>query len=501
MRRCLEMAAIVLALALAPAASAEDLAACYKVCGAKNSDCKKPVLPAWQSCMAGASPACKALPSGERRSCQQRASVDCSAKGSPVVEACEATFSACVDDCKAEAKQSDPAAAAAVAPPSQADEKAALAVVCGSSELKAAFLTKVEASRGKNERAIAEFEVDEGCAVQAMPTEPRAVSVDAGDDTTHAGNVNSARYSGDGKTIVSGGDDGTIRFWDAETGRHLRSFKIAPPLRKNASAPQNSIRHVRFVADDSRVVVSSDNGNIVVVDVATGKILAEISPGPEGGAGWRVGPELAVAQQDTLIVAFVRSRIEEVWAYDLGAGAIRNRLSGHVRGATALASSNAAGLVATGMRGAVLLWRADTWQSTGSISRAGSDSADTIAFSRDGRQIAIGFGPNAEVYDLGSKSPRFGIKVHPVFSTSGVVFTADGKALITCRAYPVLWDIATGKAIRRFGPFLDVCQSMEVSPDGKSLLVAARASDMRIWDIATGTFQRRLGQPKIPWHQ
>lgn len=494
MRRHLKFAALAVGLFVAPSSWAQAPSGCIIACNATNSTCKATVLPAWRVCMTNSEVSCKTMPASDRRRCTQNASMDCSAKGTPVVEACEAAFSTCVDACMAAEKKPD---TAAVATPS--DDKALMQAVCGNTALQAEFLKKVEAARGKHEREIAAFEIEEGCAVKAMPPTPQHDTADMADDRTHLGPVNSAHYSSDGKTVVSGGDDGTVRFWDVETGKQLRSFKIAPPPPPNARFPRNAVRSVRLIGDGSRVAVASDNSNVALVDALTGKTIAELPQGPEIGSQWRVAPQLAVSSNDLLWMASTRSRVEEVWGYDLKTGAIRHRLGGHGRGAKAVTVSNSAGIIATGAYEQVMLWRADTGQLIGVIKRAGSETADAIAFSRDGRQIAIAFGPNVEVYDVANKSLIRAVKVHPLYSASEVAFTADGKGLLTCRAYPMLWDIATGQIVRRFGPFLDVCESLDVSPDGKFLVTTARASDVRIWDIASGTFYRRLGQMGKPW--
>ena len=41
----------------------------------------------------------------------------------------------------------------------------------------------------------------------------------------HSDNVKSVAYSPDGKKIVSGSNDGTIKIWDANTGQCLKTLK------------------------------------------------------------------------------------------------------------------------------------------------------------------------------------------------------------------------------------------------------------------------------------
>lgn len=83
--------------------------------------------------------------------------------------------------------------------------------------------------------------------------------------------------------------------------------------------------------------------------------------------------------------------------------------------------------------------------------------------------------------------------IGPISTSFAVAFTADNKGLIICGRHPILWDLATGKKLRHFGPFSDLCHSIDVSPDGRFAVTTSMGSDLRIWEIATGAFYRRLG--------
>src|SRR5712692_643659 len=63
----------------------------------------------------------------------------------------------------------------------------------------------------------------------------------------HAGPVTALAYSHDGKILASGSEDGTIRLWDAATGKELQCV----------AKQQGKIAEVHFSADGQRLIAWS----------------------------------------------------------------------------------------------------------------------------------------------------------------------------------------------------------------------------------------------------
>ena len=374
-----------------------------------------------------------------------------------------------------------------------------LRAVCANDALLKDYLDKVAAERGKGERVIAAFEIDEECGVAGMSPTPRFDTADAGPDASHTAEGQDARYSPDGKTILSASTDGTLRIWDTETGKPLRKIDVPGASPEAKDAWKSGLRSAIFIGDGSKIAVSSGASPVHLMETATGKLIAEIPfKGDLPGSSW--APHLASSAKGLLLIAGMN---DDAVAYDAAADAVRYKLGGHNRKeANAVAVSDAAGLVATGTRSdkktiSVRLWKLETGERSGGFTYAGTDTPSAMAFSRDGAQLAVAYGGTVVVYNLADNRITQTVVVHPLFIAFGIAFTADGKGLLTCRAHPVLWDIATGKMVRRFGPFNDLCHSIDVSPDGKYAVTTALGSDVRIWEIATGAFYRRLGKNAV----
>jgi WD40 repeat protein len=76
----------------------------------------------------------------------------------------------------------------------------------------------------------------------------------------------------------------------------------------------------------------------------------------------------------------------------------------------------------------------------------------------------------------------------------GVAFSADGKYLLSGNADGIarLWDVATGKEIRRFTGHTAFVNGVAFSPDGKYALTTSNDHTARLWDVGTGAEVRRF---------
>ncbi|MGB3220736.1 MAG: hypothetical protein WBD79_25330, partial [Anaerolineae bacterium] len=79
----------------------------------------------------------------------------------------------------------------------------------------------------------------------------------------HQGAVNNAHFSPDGQTIVSAGDDGTVRVW--------RASDLAPL--KMLVGHTSGVRSAAYSPDGSRIVSTSADGDVRIWDGETGALL------------------------------------------------------------------------------------------------------------------------------------------------------------------------------------------------------------------------------------
>lgn len=371
--------------------------------------------------------------------------------------------------------------------------------VCKNPDMQKAGLDKIEADSGKREREITEWDMRMECGRIDLPSKPVNDTADPAPDATHTDWIYDARYSPDGRSILSASRDGSIRVWDAASGKPVLKV-IVPPIKPLAGEPDPVyVRLAIFIGDGSRIAIASDKHPVRIVETATGKTITDI-PFATIMPDETFPPKMASTSKGLL---FLAGAADEVLAIDTATNAVRYKLPGHKPNATAVAVSEAAGLVATGAEGdgkftIVRLWKLETGAKVVEFKHNGSGRPDAIAFSSDGAQMAVAYDGIVVIYAVADKREVQTIIVHPMFSVFDVAFTADGKGLISCQRNPVLWDIATAQIVRQFGPFGDLCHAVDVSPDGKFAVTGSMGSDVRVWEISTGTFDRRIGTDVHP---
>jgi WD40 repeat protein len=89
----------------------------------------------------------------------------------------------------------------------------------------------------------------------------------------HSDCVDSVAYSPDGRTVVSGSWDGTIRIWDAQTGA-----AVGQPLKGHT----DYVTSVAYSPDGRTVVSGSDDKTIRIWDAQTGAAVGQSLEGHTG---------------------------------------------------------------------------------------------------------------------------------------------------------------------------------------------------------------------------
>jgi WD40 repeat protein/serine/threonine protein kinase len=277
----------------------------------------------------------------------------------------------------------------------------------------------------------------------------------------HKGSVAAVAFSADGQQLVTGGNDGTARVWNATSGQELLCLM----------GHCRQVTSVAFAPDGKWLVTGSTDDTTRVWDAVRGREIRLLQD-PTTGPVWAV----AVMPDGKRVVTGNEDGTARIW----------DAASGHqlltLRGPTPLPvfGVSLVGLLGLPQGRAPLLAAAVLYPgSTGHTGRVWS-----VAVSSDGRRLLTGSGDGtARVWDTATGRELLTPLQHDCEVTA-VAISADGQFLVTeCGIYGevTLWDATTGRELRHLGVSHIINRSIALTPDGKRVVSATKA-----WDTASG---------------
>ncbi|KAJ7340851.1 hypothetical protein DFH08DRAFT_783276 [Mycena albidolilacea] len=250
----------------------------------------------------------------------------------------------------------------------------------------------------------------------------------------HTKAVRSVAFSPNGKYVVSGANDGTVRMSDARTGA-----LVTGPL-----GGHTEVTSVAFSPDGDRIVSGFGDATILVWDAHTGGIVA----GPfEGHRHRDVVYSVSFSPDGTQIVSGSNDATIHMWDAYSGAP-VHPPFIGHTSTINCVVFSPGGEQIVSGSTDeTVCVWDVQTGALLAGPFRGHSDAVYSVSFSPDGERIVSG--------------------------------SEDGTVHV--------WDVQTGALVA--GPFQGhsgAVYSVSFSPDGEQVVSGSKDTTIRVWDVRTG---------------
>jgi tricorn protease-like protein len=295
--------------------------------------------------------------------------------------------------------------------------------------------------------------------------------------TGHEGTVWSVAVTPDGRYVVSGSGDWTVRLWELRTGREVRRF----------TGHQGQVNSVAVTPDGRYVVSGSGDWTVRVWELRTGRELRRFT----GHLG-RVY-SVAVTPDGRYVVSGSWDWTVRVW--ELGTGREVHRFTGHKKQVYSVAVTPDGRYVVSGSGGSgserdtwivdntVRLWELETGQDVRPLT--GHESGvNSVTVTPDGRYVVSGsWDWTVRVWEL-----ETGEEVRRLMGTSGVTsmaVTPDGRYVLTGSEDRTVrvWELETGQEVRCFTGHMGMVWSVAVTPDGRYVVSGSSDGTVRLWYI------------------
>ncbi|MCA9964982.1 MAG: protein kinase [Anaerolineales bacterium] len=290
----------------------------------------------------------------------------------------------------------------------------------------------------------------------------------------HTDDVQMVEFSPDGLYIASSASDGSVRLWDAQTGKQLQQF----------NGHEATVLLVDFSPDGSLLATSSSDQTVRVWDIASGQELHRF-PGHTLAAG------IDFSANGSKLLVFIPGQIKIyeipstnlVLQIDTGTGE---------SGSIAEFSPDENYIITVPTRGKIRLWDAHTGKELNElVGHVGWVGYGT--FSPDSQfALTVGQDGTARLWDVatGNEVRRFIGHTDAVFNG---FFSPNGQYIVTGSYDRTarLWDVATGREVKQFRGHTDFV-NVGFSPDSKRVVTGSGDHIIKLWDVETEPEPRQL---------
>ena len=288
--------------------------------------------------------------------------------------------------------------------------------------------------------------------------------------------IYSVAMSQDGKIIVSGSRDKSIKIWDVKTGKLLKTLK----------GHSDSITSVTTNQNANIIVSGSNDSNIKIWDMKTGELLKTLK-----GNRYEI-TSVAVSQDGNTVVSSSRDKSIKIW--DVKTGKLLKIIKRYGDFLNSVSFSRDGHTIVSGsIDTSVSIWDVKTGELLKNF-KGISSRVNSVAMSQDGKMIVAGLNDKSiKIWNVKTGKLLKSFNGHTGIVNS-VAISQDGRMIVSASwdKSIKIWDVKTGKLLKSLKGHTDNVTSVAISHDGHTIISGSHDKSIKIWDVKTGELLKSL---------
>ena len=252
----------------------------------------------------------------------------------------------------------------------------------------------------------------------------------------------------------------------------------------SAEGHDNWVNAIAITPNGKFIISGSNDLTIRIWDLKTGDLIKTI----EGHENWV--SSVSLTPNGKFIVSGAFDHTIRIW--ELETGRLVNTLKGHKSWINTVAvTPNGEFIISGSNDNSICIWDFETGSLINTLHEDGL-LVNTLAISPNGKFIISGADDNICIWELKNNCPINTIEIHKG-SVNAVAVTPNSKFIVAgISDYIRIWELESGKTIRILEGQEGLVQVVAITPNGQYIVSGADDNSIRIWEVETGNLNRTL---------